>query len=245
MLDPARHAPVNPLTLAIDLKAGFALGSVASATHAITVAAPSDAERRIALRDGATAADRDFELTWTPAPGAAPTIGLFRERNAGAESVLAVVTPPAAALPAAPMPRDVIFVIDNSGSMGGTSIRQAKASLLVGLDRLRPGDRFNVVRFDDTMKTVFPDLVAADEGHLDQAKRFVAGLEARGGTEMLAPLRAALHDARPEETGGCAKWCSSPTGRSATRRGSSRPSPRNAGARGCSWSGSARPPTAT
>ncbi len=111
------------------------------------------------------------------------------------------MTPPAAALPAAPMPRDVIFVIDNSGSMGGTSIRQAKASLLVGLDRLRPGDRFNVVRFDDTMETVFPDLVAADEGHLDQAKRFVAGLEARGGTEMLAPLRAALHDARPEETG--------------------------------------------
>ncbi len=95
----------------------------------------------------------------------------------------------------------MIFVIDNSGSMGGTSIRQAKASLLVGLDRLRPGDRFNVVRFDDTMETVFPDVVAADADHLAQAKRFVAGLEARGGTEMLAPLRAALEDAHPEETG--------------------------------------------
>ncbi|QRE73252.1 marine proteobacterial sortase target protein [Methylobacterium aquaticum] len=201
VLDPSRHAPVNPLTLAIDLKAGFPLGSVASATHAITVEAPSEDERRIALRDGATAADRDFELTWTPAPGAAPALGLFRERKAGTQTVLAVVTPPAAALPAAPAPRDVIFVIDNSGSMGGTSIRQAKASLLVGLDRLRPGDRFNVVRFDDTMETVFPDVVAADADHLAQAKRFVAGLEARGGTEMLAPLRAALEDAHPEETG--------------------------------------------
>ena len=201
VLDPARHAPVNPLTLAIDLKAGFPLGGVASATHAITVEAPSETERRIALRDGATAADRDFELTWTPAPGAAPTVGLFRERNAGAESVLAVVTPPVSALPAATMPRDVIFVIDNSGSMGGTSIRQAKASLLVGLDRLRPGDRFNVIRFDDTMETEFSDLVPADEGHLAEAKRFVAGLKARGGTEMLAPLRAALNDAHPEETG--------------------------------------------
>ncbi len=201
VLDPARHAPVNPLTLSIDLKAGFPLGTVASATHAITVEAPSASERRIALRDGAAAADRDFELTWTPAPGAAPTAGLFRERKAGTDFMLAVVTPPTAALPAAPMPRDVIFVIDNSGSMGGTSIRQAKASLLVGLDRLRPGDRFNVVRFDDTMETVFSDLVAADEDHLDRAKRFVAGLEARGGTEMLAPLRAALEDAHPEETG--------------------------------------------
>lgn len=201
VLDPARHAPINPLTLAIDLKAGFPLGSVASATHAITVEAPSDNERRIALRDGATAADRDFELTWTPAPGATPTVGLFRERKADTDSVLAVVTPPVPTLPAAPMPRDVIFVIDNSGSMGGTSIRQAKASLLVGLDRLRPGDRFNVIRFDDTMETVFSDVAAADEDHLAEAKRFVAGLEARGGTEMLAPLKAALHDAHPEETG--------------------------------------------
>ncbi|GJD59385.1 marine proteobacterial sortase target protein [Methylobacterium dankookense] len=201
VLDPARSAPVNPLTLSIDLKPGFAIGSVHSATHAIRVEAPSESERRIALRDGATAADRDFELTWTPAPGTRPAIGLFRERVAGAETVLAVVTPPSAAIAQAPMPRDVVFVIDNSGSMGGTSIRQARASLLVGLDRLRPGDRFNVIRFDDTMETVFPDLVAADEAHLAHAKRFVAGLEARGGTEMLAPLQAALRDGRPEETG--------------------------------------------
>ncbi|MGF3025513.1 marine proteobacterial sortase target protein [Methylobacterium aquaticum] len=201
VLDPARHAPINPLTLSVDLKAGFTLGAVTSATHAITVEAPSARERRIALTDGATAADRDFELTWTPAPGTAPAIGLFRERKAGADSVLAVVTPPAAALPAAPPPRDVIFVIDNSGSMGGTSIRQAKAGLLAGLDRLRPGDRFNVIRFDDTMETIFPDLAPADDGHLAEARRFVASLEARGGTEMLAPLRAALRDADPEGTG--------------------------------------------
>ena len=46
------------------------------------------------------------------------------------------------------MPREAIFVIDNSGSMGGTSIVQAKASLLYALDRLKPADRFNVIRFD-------------------------------------------------------------------------------------------------
>lgn len=201
VLDPARHAPVNPLTLSIDLKAGFPLGRVESATHAIAVEASSERERRIALRDGATAANRDFELTWTPAPGTSPGLGLFREHVAGADAVLAVVTPPVSTAQAAALPRDVIFVIDNSGSMGGTSIRQAKASLLVGLDRLRPGDRFNVIRFDDTMETVFPDLVTADEAHLTQAKSFVAGLEARGGTEMLAPLKAALRDADPEETG--------------------------------------------
>jgi Ca-activated chloride channel family protein len=201
VLDPARHAPVNPLTLTIDLKAGFPLGPVRSATHAIRVEEVSEAERRITLADGATAADRDFELTWTAAPGEAPTVGLFRERVAGGEAVLAVVTPPDAASLAASVPRDVVFVIDNSGSMGGASMRQAKASLLIGLDRLRAGDRFNVIRFDDSFDTLFPDVVPADEIHLDRAKRFVAGLEASGGTEMLAPLRAALRDTTPGETG--------------------------------------------
>lgn len=201
VLDPARHAPVNPLTLSIDLKAGFALGSVKSATHAIRIEDVLPSERRVTLAEGATAADRDFELTWTAAPGTEPAIGLFRERVAGTEAVLAVVTPPTEAAPAPALPRDVVFVIDNSGSMGGASIRQAKASLLAGLDRLRPGDRFNVIRFDHTFEALFPDTVTADESHLAQAKTFVAGLEASGGTEMVAPLKAALQDAHPDEAG--------------------------------------------
>lgn len=79
-------------------------------------------------------------------------------------------------------------------------MKQAKAGLLIALDRLQPGDRFNVVRFDDTWDKLFPEAVAADESHLTRAKAFVAGLEARGGTEMLAPLKAALVDETPEES---------------------------------------------
>ncbi len=244
VLDPARHAPVNPLTLSIDLKAGFSLGRVESATHAITIDAPSERERRIALRDGATAADRDFELTWTPAPGTSPGLGLFRERVAGADAVLAVVTPPVAAAQAASLPRDVIFVIDNSGSMGGTSIRQAKASLLVGLDRLRPGDRFNVIASTTRWKRSSPTS-SPPTTHLAQAKSFVGGLEARGGTEMLAPLKAALRDADPEETGRVRQVVFLTDGAIGDEGGSSRPSPRRAGAPGCSWSASARRRTGT
>ena len=59
-------------------------------------------------------------------------------------------------------PREIIFVIDNSGSMGGTSIVQAKASLAFALGRLQPTDRFNVIRFDDTMDVLFSDTVPAD-----------------------------------------------------------------------------------
>src|SRR5262249_30192898 len=87
-----------------------------------------------------------------------------------------------------------IFVIDNSGSMGGTSIVQAKASLIYALGRLQPTDRFNVIRFDHTMDVLFPASVPADAGHLARATSFVSALQAAGGTEMVPAMRAALTD---------------------------------------------------
>ena len=124
-------------------------------------------------------ADRDFELTWKSAAESAPSVGLFREHVGEADYLLAFVTPPV--LPQAevpPRPREIVFVIDNSGSMGGTSIVQAKASLTYALGRLNPADRFNVIRFDHTMDVLFSDTVPADAEHVAQAKAFVAGLQA-------------------------------------------------------------------
>ncbi|MGY4346957.1 hypothetical protein ACVWXM_003424 [Bradyrhizobium sp. GM7.3] len=151
--------------------------------------------RIVSLADGAVAADRDFELTWKPAAVKAPSVGLFRERVGDADYLLAFVTPPAAEQATQkPRPREVIFVIDNSGSMGGTSIVQAKASLTYALSRLQPTDRFNVIRFDDTMDVLFPVSVAADAERVGEATSFVSALQARGGTEMVPAMRAALTD---------------------------------------------------
>ena len=70
-------------------------------------------------------------------------------------------------------------MIDNSGSMGGTSIIQAKASLIYALGRLQPNDRFNVIRFDHTMDVLFPNSVPADREHLGSATSFVGGAACR------------------------------------------------------------------
>ena len=59
---------------------------------------------------------------------------------------------------------------------------------------MQPNDRFNVIRFDNTMGVLFPDVVPADSDHLAQAKAFVTALQAEGGTEMIPPMRAALTD---------------------------------------------------
>jgi Ca-activated chloride channel family protein len=201
VLDPARHAPVNPTSITVHLQAGFPLGEVRSHHHAVKIDNRDNNSRIVTLADGVVPADRDFELSWKPVAAKAPSVGLFREHVGDADYLLAFVTPPALDQAAErPLPREVVFVIDNSGSMGGTSIVQAKASLLYALGRLQPADRFNVIRFDDTMDVLFAASVPADAEHLARATSFVSDLQARGGTEMVPAMRAALAD-RLGETG--------------------------------------------
>jgi Ca-activated chloride channel family protein len=195
VLDPRSNAPTNPVAIAVHLNAGFPLGEVKSHHHAVQVDTLAADARTIKL-DGPVPADRDFELTWRPAESAAPSVGLFREHVGDADYALVFITPPAVEQPADRRPREIVFVIDNSGSMGGTSIVQAKASLLYALGRLRPSDRFNVIRFDHTMDVLFADTVPADAEHLGRARDFVTAIEAHGGTEMVPPMQAALTDRR-------------------------------------------------
>jgi Ca-activated chloride channel family protein len=194
-VDPRVTAPANPVSIRVVLNAGFPLADVASATHALTVDETDESRRVVTLGAGAVPADRDFELVWRPVASRAPTVGLFRETVAGSEYALAFITPPTAGeMVQPPLPRELILVVDNSGSMSGPSMAQAKASLQFALQRLRPADRFNIVRFNHTMTQYFnasqpatPDAVAA-------AIRFVASLQATGGTEMLPALDAGLTD---------------------------------------------------
>ncbi len=201
VLDPAKNAPINPTRITVHLQAGFPLGEVKSHHHAVQIESPDAATRVVKLAEGVVPADRDFELTWKPALEKAPSVGLFREHVGNADYLLAFVTPPPVEqAEQKPLPREVIFVIDNSGSMGGTSIVQAKASLLYALGRLQPNDRFNLIRFDDTMDVLFPASVPADSEHLGRATAFVSALQAAGGTEMVPAMRAALTDTANAET---------------------------------------------
>lgn len=185
---------VNPVSLKVSLDAGFPLGDVASPHHEVTIERDGKRAATIALKEELVPANKDFELTWKPAAAKAPTAALFRERVGGEDYLLVMLTPPSGEVQPETKPREAIFVIDNSGSMSGPSMDQAKESLLWALDRLKPGDTFNVIRFDDTLTVLFPDAVPAHGENLAVAKKFVKGLEANGGTEMLPALRAALTD---------------------------------------------------
>ncbi|WP_432704678.1 marine proteobacterial sortase target protein [Ensifer sesbaniae] len=203
VLDPKENAKVNPVTLTVNLKAGFPLGEVKSAYHETDIANLDDLSRRVTLKGDSVPADRDFELTWKAIEGKSPYAGLFRETVGDKTYLLSFVTPPAAAADAGakPVKREIVFVIDNSGSMAGPSMEQAKESLALAISRLKPEDRFNVIRFDDTMTVHFPDLVEATPDKREDAIAYVRGLTADGGTEMLPALEAALRSQGPVQAG--------------------------------------------
>ncbi|PCJ72008.1 MAG: marine proteobacterial sortase target protein [Rhodobiaceae bacterium] len=193
---PVQHpdeGPTNPVTLTLSLDAGFEIDRIISHHHDVRIER-SERNATLTLKEGDVPADRDFELTWTPVAGAEPTAALFRETWNGEDYLLLMVTPPYGEVIATPPTREVIFVIDNSGSMAGESMPQAKESLLKALARLKPSDTFNVIRFDNTHEVLFDTSVRADRENLSIARRFVRALEADGGTEMLPALQAALQD---------------------------------------------------
>ncbi|MBW8368689.1 MAG: marine proteobacterial sortase target protein [Arenimonas sp.] len=182
------------VVLTAEIEPGLPLATLTSPTHRVTVMAEGSTYR-VTLSNFAEATDRDFVLQWQPVPSKAPRSAVFTDRIGGENFALVMLVPPT--LAAVPLPRELILVIDNSGSMSGTSMEQAIEAADRALARLRPGDRFNVVRFDDTFDLLYPEAVPAQPGNVARARSFVRSLTADGGTEMLPALRAALAGAAP------------------------------------------------
>jgi Ca-activated chloride channel family protein len=193
---PVAHpadGPLNPVSLRIELDPGVPLITIASSFHGIHTRMLSGGRYEITLEDIEVPADRDFELVWQPALGAAPGAALFTEpRSDGIYALLMVMPPAPAAFEKLRTPREVIFVVDHSGSMAGASIQQAKAALTLALRRLRPTDTFNVVRFNHQTHSLFEVPHAASPANVQAAERYVSDLKADGGTVMLPALLRAL-----------------------------------------------------
>ena len=176
-------------TIAIELRAGLAVGQVSSPSHAVTDV-HDNGRVRITPATGPVLMDRDFQLRWRTVRGQEPTAAVFRERWQGEDYVLAMLVPGEQG--GQVLSRELILVIDTSGSMAGDSIRQAREALLRSLESLGAGDTFNIIEFNNHVSRLFPRSVAVTAGHLARARRYIRGLQANGGTEMAPALDAAL-----------------------------------------------------
>ncbi|MEE2981413.1 MAG: marine proteobacterial sortase target protein [Pseudomonadota bacterium] len=190
---------INPVRLSVTIDAGFPLAAIDSPFHTVTVGEREDGVATVSLTEGVVPANRDFELVWTPDVGAAPAAGLFSETIGDEQYLLVMVMPPDATADAeeAVITREVIFIIDTSGSMAGGSINQARAALGLAIDRLGDNDRFDVIQFNSYTDTLFGAPRQASPANRQRARRWVANLRADGGTEMAPALHRALAGAAP------------------------------------------------
>jgi len=183
----------NPVSIQVDLNAGFPLVRVQSTYHKINKQIISPEKMTLSLQNKAVPADRDFELVWQPDRGHIPRAALFSEQKGNDRYLMLMVMPPDhQQAQQQTLNREVIYVIDTSGSMGGTSIRQARKALRYAIKDLKPGDYFNVIQFNSHTSKLFEYAVPADQVNISQALAYVGALKAGGGTEMATALNAAL-----------------------------------------------------
>lgn len=187
----------NLVRLSVDLNVGLELAEINSADHPVIIDDLGGGNYKVTLASGSTVADRDFVLSWRPSLAQQPSAALFSEQWADEQYALLMVMPPKSKPVENAIARELILVVDTSGSMHGDSIAQAKAALLNALAQLRPQDRFNIIEFNSTMRALYDGAVATTEQNLAAARAYIAGLQADGGTEMLPALQFALNDPQP------------------------------------------------
>src|SRR5580704_12636470 len=196
VLLPGFPNPVR-LTLSADIDpAGLSLAGIRSSLHATAEQAGADGHTIVRLRPGERL-DRDFilrlavadrdrittSLMLTPDPGEHPDEGTF---------TLTLVPPDG---DGTPRPRDVVLILDRSGSMNGWKIVAARRAAARIVDTLNGTDRFAVLCFDNVVERPpdVPDgLAEATDRNRFRAVEGLARTDARGGTEMLAPLEQAV-----------------------------------------------------
>jgi Ca-activated chloride channel family protein len=190
----------HDISLVVDLDSGLEAASIKSISHEITVRRLSDGRQRIELAHGATLPNKDFILEVQQPESTQPRAALFLSPASdwGEAHFLLAAYPPSAQ-PAKRMPVEMLYMIDVSGSMAGTSIQQAREALLQALDRLGPNDRFGILAFSSGYHEFASEPLIATAENLVAARRFVQHLEAGGGTEMLPAL---LHLMRKPEIPG-------------------------------------------
>ena len=187
----------HKITLSADVNAGVPLEIIASRYHPVGVV--EDGGRyRVTLSGDEVPMDHDFELVWQAVRSAEPRAMAFTEVINGEPHHLLMVMPPdQAGLPAASMPREIILVVDTSGSMHGVSIAQAKRAVRLALEGLQTTDRFNIIEFNSVSNALYPSSVMASPSNVNKAMNFVQQLEANGGTEMRPALSLALRGQPP------------------------------------------------
>jgi Ca-activated chloride channel family protein len=184
------------VALSARLDGGVPVQAVGSPTHALDVQAPTDRLRAVTLARGRVIDNRDFVLRYRLA-GAGTAAGLLGYHDARGGFFSLLIEPPAVPAEADVTPREMVFLLDCSGSMNGLPMDASKAFMRQALVKLRPTDTFRIIRFSDAATEFSEFPLEATPQNVQRGLRYVDALHGEGGTMMSAGIEQALAPPTP------------------------------------------------
>ena len=188
---PAGMRAGHDISIEVALDAGVPIDSLASKTHDILVDRANDRQARVALKSLATIPNKDFILRYDVA-GKKISDALLTHHTGKSGFFTMIIQPPERVTVEDVTPKELVFVLDTSGSMSGFPIEKAKETMKLALDNLYPHDTFNLITFSGDTHVLFPEPVPATKENLAKAQAFLESRQGSGGTEMMKAIKAAL-----------------------------------------------------
>ncbi len=191
-LDLPPQIDEDRVSLQIDLQSALPIQSVSSRTHRLATRADSATQWHVGLEHGRIIDNRDFVLRYSLA-GAANAAGLLVQRDQRGGYFSLLIEPPAAPDDADITPREMVFLLDCSGSMYGLPMDASKAFMRQALRKLRTSDSFRIIRFSDRATEFSREPLTATSQNIASGLRYVDALQGMGGTMMSSGIHQALN----------------------------------------------------
>jgi len=181
----------HDIGISVDLDAGMPIMELQSSTHKIETQELSATHRAIKLAAADTIPNKDFVLRYRVASDAVGS-AFLTHRDDGGSYFMLLLTPPAELKKIERSPREMVFVLDCSGSMSGEPLRQAKAAVRRVLELMEPDDSFQIINFSTSASQLGKQPLVATRKNIERGLRYLASLDAEGGTMMTEGIHAAL-----------------------------------------------------
>ncbi|MEM9435329.1 MAG: VIT and VWA domain-containing protein [Pseudomonadota bacterium] len=197
-LDLPEEFTSERVSLDIQMIAGVSISEIASDTHPLSIEM-TEQGFAATFADGKALDNRDMVLRYSLGGGAMEAASLSHTDERGGFLSL-MVEPPSIPDEASVMPRELVFVLDTSGSMSGLPMQASKRFMDVALQGLRPADYFRIIPFSDSAQHFSRDAIPATSRNVAKGRNFVARLNAGGGTRIKQAIETAFATTQPAET---------------------------------------------
>jgi Ca-activated chloride channel family protein len=176
----------HDISLTVRLETGVTVREIGSPSHKIDI---QGQEIRLAAND--VIPNKDFVLRYRPA-GDDPEFAVLSHHAAGGNFFMLMFQPPAAPKPDTVTAKEMVFVMDCSGSMNGEPITLSKKAVRHALQNLNPDDTFQIIRFSEAASPFGDKPLPATPENVRRGLSYINGLSGEGGTRMIEGIKAAL-----------------------------------------------------